>query len=40
VCEETNRKNDANYYLNREKVTGSLVGQAPVLWTAALLLDK
>ena len=40
VCEETKKKNDPNYYLNREKVTGSLVGQAPVLWTAALLLDK
>ena len=38
--EETKKKNDPNYYLNREKVTGSLVGQAPVLWTAALLLDK
>nr|WP_261387607.1 glycoside hydrolase family 88 protein [Chitinophaga pinensis] len=39
VCEGTNKKNDQQYYLNRNRVTGDLHGQAPVLWAAAALLD-
>lgn len=38
VCEGTNKKNDKQYYLGRERVTGDLHGQAPVLWCAAALL--
>ena len=39
VCEGTNKKNDKQYYLDRKRVTGDLHGQAPVLWTAAALID-
>lgn len=39
VCEGTNKKNDKQYYLDRKRVTGDLHGQAPILWTAAALLD-
>ena len=40
VCEGTNKKNDQQYYLNRNRVTGDLHGQAPVLWAAAALLGN
>lgn len=39
VCEETPRKNDKQYYMNREKVSNTLIGQGPVMWCAAALLD-
>jgi unsaturated rhamnogalacturonyl hydrolase len=39
VCEGTNKKNDKQYYLDRKRVTGDMHGQAPVLWTAAALLE-
>jgi unsaturated rhamnogalacturonyl hydrolase len=38
VCEGTGRKNDLNYYLERQRNTGDLHGQAPVLWCASALL--
>lgn len=40
ICIGTNKKNDYQYYLDREKVTGDLHGQAPMLWCAAALLEK
>ena len=39
VCEGTNRKNDYQYYLNRQQRTGDMHGQAPILWCAAALLN-
>lgn len=39
VCEGTNKKNDKQYYLDRKRVVGDLHGQAPILWTAAALVD-
>jgi unsaturated rhamnogalacturonyl hydrolase len=38
VCEGTNKKNDRQYYLDRQRRTGDLHGQAPVLWCATALL--
>ncbi len=38
VCEGTNKKNDRQYYLDRQRNTGDFHGQAPVLWCAAALL--
>lgn len=38
ICIGTNKKNDYQYYLDREKVIGDLHGQAPVLWCAAAIL--
>lgn len=38
VCQGTNKKNDRQYYLNRERLTGDMHGQAPVLWCATALL--
>jgi rhamnogalacturonyl hydrolase YesR len=38
VCEGTNKKNDLQYYLLRQRRTGDFHGQAPVLWAAAALL--
>jgi unsaturated rhamnogalacturonyl hydrolase len=40
VCESTPKKGDKQYYLNRERRTGDLHGQAPVLWCAAALLAQ
>lgn len=37
VCQGTNKKNDRPYYLARERITGDMHGQAPVLWCAAAL---
>jgi unsaturated rhamnogalacturonyl hydrolase len=39
VCEGTNKKNDRQYYLDRQRRTGDLHGQAPVLWCATALLQ-
>ena len=38
VCQGTNKKNDRQYYLDRERITGDMHGQAPVLWSATALL--
>jgi len=38
VCEGTNKKNDRQYYLDRQRNVGDFHGQAPVLWCAAALL--
>ena len=40
VCEGTNKNNDLQYYLNRKRNTGDLHGEAPVLWSATVLLRK
>jgi rhamnogalacturonyl hydrolase YesR len=40
VCEGTNKKADRQYYLDRQRHTGNLHGQAPVLWCATALLRK
>jgi rhamnogalacturonyl hydrolase YesR len=38
VCQGTNKKNDLQYYLDRERRTGDLHGQAPMLWCASAFL--
>lgn len=38
ICIGTNKKNDYQYYLDREKVVGDLHGQATILWCANALL--
>ena len=38
VCQGTNKKNDRQYYLDRERFVGDMHGQAPVLWCATALL--
>jgi len=38
VCEGTNKKNDLQYYLDRQRITGDLHGEAPLLWSASALL--
>lgn len=38
VCEGTGTNNDRDYYMNRQRITGDLHGQAPVLWCTAALL--
>lgn len=40
VCEGTNQKDDTQYYLTRQRKTGDLHGQAPMLWCAWALLEK
>jgi unsaturated rhamnogalacturonyl hydrolase len=40
VCEGTNKKNDKQYYLDRNRVVGDLHGQAPILWCAYALLSN
>ena len=39
ICIGTNKKNDYQYYLDREKVIGDLHGQAPILWCASAILE-
>ncbi len=39
VCEGTNKKNDLQYYLDRNRRVGDMHGQAPVLWCASALLE-
>jgi len=38
ICEGTNKKNDHQYYLERERITGDLHGQAPMIWCAMALV--
>lgn len=38
VCEGTNKGFTVQYYLDRQRKTGDLHGQAPMLWSAAALL--
>lgn len=38
VCQGTGKKNDLRYYLDRQRLTGDLHGQGPVLWCATALL--
>jgi unsaturated rhamnogalacturonyl hydrolase len=38
VCQGTNKQNDRQYYLDRQRLTGDLHGQAPILWCASALL--
>jgi len=38
VCEGTNKKNDHQYYLDRQRKVGDLHGQAPLLWSASAFL--
>ena len=40
VCVGTNKGYSVKYYLDRERETGNLHGQAPILWTASALLRK
>jgi len=38
VCEGTNKKNDLEYYLNRQRRTGDFHGHEPITWAASELL--
>lgn len=38
VCEGTSKGRSVQYYLDRQRRTGDLHGQAPILWTASALL--
>jgi rhamnogalacturonyl hydrolase YesR len=38
VCQGTGKKNDLQYYLDRQRITGDMHGQAPILWSASALL--
>ncbi len=38
VCEGTNKENDLEYYLERQRRTGDFHGQEPILWAASALL--
>lgn len=38
VCEGTNKGFSVQYYLDRQRKTGDLHGQAPMMWSAAALL--
>ena len=40
VCQGTNKKNDRQYYLDRQRITGDMHGQAPMLWCATALLRE
>ncbi len=40
VCVGTNKGFTVQYYMDRERETGNLHGQAPMLWTASALLRK
>ena len=40
VCVGTNKKNDRQYYYDRQRITGDFHGQAPMLWCAFALLEK
>ncbi|PYF72759.1 glycoside hydrolase family 88/105 protein [Pedobacter nutrimenti] len=39
VCEGTNKNTSRQFYLDRKRLTGDLHGQAPILWSAAALLQ-
>ena len=38
VCQGTGKKNDLQYYFDRQRLTGDLHGQAPILWCASAFL--
>jgi rhamnogalacturonyl hydrolase YesR len=38
VCQGTNKKNELQYYLDRQRLTGDLHGQAPLMWCASAFL--
>jgi rhamnogalacturonyl hydrolase YesR len=38
VCVGTNKGFSVQYYLDRERKTGDLHGQSPILWTATALM--
>lgn len=38
VCQGTGIRNDRNHYVNRQRITGDLHGQAPMIWCAYVLL--
>jgi rhamnogalacturonyl hydrolase YesR len=38
VCEGTNKKNDLEWYMNRERRTGDFHGFEPIMWAATELL--
>jgi rhamnogalacturonyl hydrolase YesR len=38
VCEGTNKGYSAQYYLDRQRRTGDLHGQSPIMWTASALM--
>ena len=38
VCEGTGKRNDYQYYIDRQRITGDLHGEAPLLWTASAFL--
>jgi unsaturated rhamnogalacturonyl hydrolase len=40
VCVGTGTKNDYHHYIDRPRAVGDLHGQAPLLWTAAALLNE
>ncbi len=40
ICVGTGTKNDLQHYLNRPRQTGDFHGQAPLLWTAASLVEE
>ena len=40
VCAGTAQSRDADYYLSRPRVAGDLHGQAPILWFAAILVNR
>jgi rhamnogalacturonyl hydrolase YesR len=40
ICEGTNKKNNRQFYLDRQRITGDMHGQAPVLWCAAAFLTN
>ncbi|TCD27051.1 glycosyl hydrolase [Pedobacter psychrodurus] len=40
VCQGTNKENNRQYYLDRQRITGDMHGQAPVLWCSFALLTK
>lgn len=39
VCTGTGKRNDHQYYLDRPRTKGDLHGQAPLLWSAAAVLE-
>ena len=40
VCQGTSIRNDRDHYVNRQRVSGDLHGQAPMIWCAYALLEK
>lgn len=40
VCTGTGKKNDLQHYFDRPRVNGDPHGQAPMLWTASVLLEE